>query len=566
MKTRVGDRFATQRLLAALLVACPTLALAAPPPPVPNAGSILRQDQSATPAAPTTTSPGLSVEQSGSSALPPSMPFLVSHIEITGNNRISTMRLHRLIAAAEGRHLTLSQLGELARRLTDYYHAHGYPLARAIIPAQTIRAGVVRFEIIEARYGKVGLDNHSRVGDRLLAATLAGLQSGAVVTGAQLDRALLLLSDIPGVNVDALLKPGTEVGTSDLQVATTTPSPVDGDVTADNAGDRYSGRARIGGTVNWLDPLHQGDILSVTGLTTGDSGMNYGRLDYAAIVDGEGTQLGAGYSTLDYRLSGSLSPLDAHGDAQDASVWTKQPFVRSRDVNLYGQLQYDYLQLNDEIGRDDSETPRHLDTMTASLAGNARDDLGAGGLDTWTASWTYGRVGFENAAAESADVQGADAQGTFSRWNASLGRLQTLGAHDALYLEAAGQWADRNLDSSQQMVIGGPESVRAYDGDALSADAGYQFTAELRHGFLTSWHGQWQAIAFLDDAHLRVDEKIFAPGPNTANLTGAGAGLSWVGPAQVQASLTVAAPIGGRPELAGDAASARAWLQASKSF
>ena len=566
MKTRVGDRLATQRLLAALLVACPTLALAAPPPPIPNAGSILRQDQSATPAAPAAASPGLSVEQSGNGALPASMPFLVSRIEITGNTRISTTRLHQLIAGAEGRRLTLSQLGALARRLTDYYHAHGYPLARAIIPAQTIRAGVIRFEIIEARYGKVALDNHSRVGDRLLEATLAGLQSGAVVAGAQLDRALLLLSDIPGVNVDALLRPGTEVGTSDLQVATTSPSPLSGDVTADNAGDRYSGRARVGGTLNWLDPLHQGDILSATGLTTGDSGTNYGRLDYAATLDGEGTQLGAGYSTLDYRLSGSLSPLDAHGDAQDASVWTKQPLVRSREMNLDGQLQYDYLQLNDEIGRDDSETPRHLNTLTASLAGNKRDGLGAGGLNTWTASWTYGRVGFENAAAESTDAQGVDAQGTFSRWNVSLGRLQTLGAHDAVYLEAAGQWANRNLDSSQQMVVGGPGSVRAYDVDALSGDAGYQFSAELRHSFLTSWHGQWQAIAFIDDAHLRVDEKVFAPGPNTASLTGAGAGLNWAGPAQVQASLTIAAPIGGRPELAGDAASARVWLQASKGF
>lgn len=566
MKRTVGERLAAQRLLAALLLACPALPALAAPPPIPSAGSILRENQPATPSAPAATSPGLSVEQPGSGALPPSGPFPVSKIEIEGNSRISTATLHALIAPAEGRRLTLPQLGALAQRLTDYYREQGYPLARAIIPAQTIRAGVVRFEIIEARYGKVSLDNRSSVNDRLLDATLAGLQGGAVVTGARLDRALLLLSDIPGVNVDALLRPGKEVGTSDLQVAATSPSPLNGAVTADDAGDRYSGRARVGGTLNWLDPLHQGDILSVSGLSTGDSGMNYGRLDYAAMLDGEGTQLGAGYSLLGYRLSGALSPLDAHGDARDASLWAKQPLIRSRDVNLYGQLQYDYLQLNDEIGRNDTQTPRHLNTLTTSLLGNVRDDLGGGGLDTWTASWTYGRVSFENAAANALDAAGADAQGAFSRWNVSVGRLQSLGAHDAVYLAAAGQWTNRNLDPSQQMVVGGPGSVRAYDVNALSGDAGYQVTAELRHSFFTSWHGRWQAIAFVDDAHLRVDQKIFAPGPNTANLTGAGAGLNWAGPAQVQAILTVAAPIGGRPELAGDAASARVWLQASKGF
>lgn len=565
MKRTVGERLATQRLLAALLLGFPALPVLAAPPPIPNAGSILRQNQSL-PAAPAPAPPGLSVEQTGANALPASVPFLVSRIEIEGNTRISTATLHALIAEAEGRHLTLPQLGALAQRLTDYYHAHGYPLARAIIPAQTIRAGVVRFEIIEARYGKVTLANHSLVKDRLLDATLAGLQSGAVVTGAQLDRALLLLSDIPGVSVDALLKPGLEVGTSDLQVAATSPPPLNGDVTADDSGDRYSGRARVGGTLNWLEPLHAGDILSVSGLSTGDSGMNYGRLDYAATLDGDGTQAGGGYSVLDYRLSGSLSPLDAHGDAQDASLWGKQPLIRSRDLNLYGQLQYDHLQLNDEIGRNDTQTPRRLNTLTTSLSGNVRDDLAGGGLDNWTAAWTYGRVSFENAAANAMDAAGADAQGAFSRWNVSLGRLQSLGARDAVYLGAAGQWTNRNLDPSQQMVVGGPGSVRAYDVNALSGDAGYQLTAELRHSFLTSWYGRWQAIAFLDDAHLRVDQKVFAPGPNTANLTGAGAGLNWTGPAQVQASLSVAAPIGGRPELAGDAASARVWLQASKGF
>ncbi|MGH8171174.1 MAG: hypothetical protein ACRETJ_11620, partial [Steroidobacteraceae bacterium] len=74
------------------------------------------------------------------------------------------------------------------------------------------------------------------------------------------------------------------------------------------------------------------------------------------------------------------------------------------------------------------------------------------------------------------------------------------------------------------------------------------------------------AIALVDEAHQRIDEKVYAECPNTSNLKSAWAGLSLAGPAQVQASLTAAAPIGGRPELAGDAASARAWLQVSKGF
>ncbi|MEO8628796.1 MAG: POTRA domain-containing protein [Betaproteobacteria bacterium] len=102
-------------------------------------------------------------------------------------------------------------MGELAARITDYYHSHGHPLARAIIPAQTIRSGIVRIDIIEARYGKIGLNNRSRVNDPLLEATLLPLQSGQGIRQAELDHALLLLSDTPSVVVAATFKPGAKL-------------------------------------------------------------------------------------------------------------------------------------------------------------------------------------------------------------------------------------------------------------------------------------------------------------------------------------------------------------------
>ena len=54
-----------------------------------------------------------------------------------------------LVADAEGRSLTLSRIEGLAKRITDYYHAHGYPLARAVIPPQTIEDGVVEIRVNE---------------------------------------------------------------------------------------------------------------------------------------------------------------------------------------------------------------------------------------------------------------------------------------------------------------------------------------------------------------------------------------------------------------------------------
>ena len=549
-----------------LVGVCPVVpVLAAAPPPPPNAGTILQQAQPTPPPAPASNNSGLSIEQAAPGSLPPSVPFQVSRIEIAGNTRITTETLHALVASGEGQRITLPELAALVGRITDYYHAQGYPLARAIVPAQTMHDGVVRIEVVEARYGRVSVNNQSRVRSGLLDATLDDLKGGTVVSQAQLDRSLLVLSDIPGLQVHATLRPGVEVGSSDLQVEARSAAPIAGNVTVDDSGDRYTGRARVGANVAVLEPFHQGDVLGLSVLSSG-SGMNYGRLSYDALLNGEGTRMGAGYSALHYRLGGNLSDLDAHGTAQDADVFLKQPLIRSRSLNLYAQIQYDHLKLNDDIGAGDSRDRRHLDHVTASLTGDLRDGLLAGAVNTWAASGTYGHVGFDDAQAEANDALAADTRGSFSKWNLSLARLQGLDVNDALYVELGGQWTHGNLDPSQQLVLGGPTSVRAYDVSAITGDTGWQLTTELRHTYPERWHGQWQTIAFVDDAHLTINKTVFAPGPNTASLNGAGVGLNWAGPDQWTAGVTVAAPFGSRPALLGSTSSVRVWAQISKGF
>jgi len=540
-------------------------ALAAAQATAPNAGSILQQITPVQPAAPSATGTGLKVLEEGTASLPPSAPFLVQKLQITGNTLFDTASLHALVADGEGKELILPQLGELVGRITRHYQSNGYPLARAIIPAQVIKAGIVRIEVIEARYGRVRFDNSSQASTSLLQATLASLQGGDVIAQAEMDRSLLLLSDIPGVVIAATLKPGEAVGSSDMLVNATPGPRITGNLVLDNNGNRYTGRARAGGTLHINNPMQHGDILNVSALTSG-SGLNYGRLVYESVLNGQGTRLGGSYSALDYELGDTLAPLNAHGNARTASLWAKHPFIRSRSVNLYGEMQYDQLRLRDRVDATGIRTDRHLDNWTISLIGDLRDGLLAGGVNIWNLRWTTGRVAFDDALALATDAATARSAGSFSKWQASFARLQTLGAQDALYLVISGQAANTNLDSSQKMSVGGPYSVRAYDIGALSGDTGYQATVELRHDLGQNWGGQWQAVAFVDSARLRVNQTTWGGGTNSATLSGAGLGLSWLGPQGVSVRAHVAAPIGSTPALLGTTNSVRAWMEIVKAI
>jgi hemolysin activation/secretion protein len=532
---------------------------------VPNAGTILQQQQPVQPPAPQQGRPALQVEPATASGMPASRPFTVKTIRIVGNTAFDTAILQRLVADAEGSTATLPQIEQLAARITAYYRDHGFPLSRAIVPAQTIADGQVVIQVVEARYGAVRLENSSKVSDPLLSATLAPLHPGQPIAGEALDRTLLLLSDVPGVAVEAVIKPGAEVGAADLVIATREKPTTFASVVLDNAGNRYIGRARAGATLYATNLLHVGDVVDAGVISTGN-GMTYGRLGYEALVSGQGTRVGLAYSRIRYDLQGDVEALDAYGTAGVASTWLKQPLLRGRQANLSAQLQYDDKRLRDRIGVTDTRTDRHLGNWVLSLYGDARDELFGGGVNAWSLGWTRGRIGFDDAQAALLDAATAQTRGSFSKWNANGSRLQRVGERDTLYLNLGVQWSDTNLDSAEKMTIGGPYTVRAYDIGAVSGDTGYTASAEWRRELGQVAAGSLQAIAFLDSARVKINRAAWTAGDNSARLSGAGVGLAWNGPDAWRASLSVATPIGAEPVSLGRQSSVRGWITASKAF
>jgi len=122
---------------AALLLALPLISGAADN--VPNAGSLLQtvppaQPQRATPEA--SALPALRADDPA--AMPDTRPFLVRQLRVEGNTVFDTATLQALLATMQDKRLTLPQIAQGIEAITTYYREAGYPLARTIIPAQTI--------------------------------------------------------------------------------------------------------------------------------------------------------------------------------------------------------------------------------------------------------------------------------------------------------------------------------------------------------------------------------------------------------------------------------------------
>lgn len=535
------------------------------PAGAPDAGSILQQLQPVKPALPSSSQPALQITPVDAGTLPQSLPFTVKTIRITGNTIFSTEELHALIAAQEGSKLTLAQLEELAARITSYYQDRGYPLSRAIIPAQTIKDGVIIIQVVEARYGKVQLNNSSTVDSSLLGKGLTTLESGRAIASTELDSTLLLLSDVPGVRVNAVLKPGAEVGTSDLDVIAVPGAAWAANLALDNYGNRYIGRTRLGGGFNIFNPFGRGDIISANLVTTGE-GMNYARVSYDTLLNGSGTRAGLAYSSVHYKLGDTARALDAHGTAGVSSAWLRQPLLRSRQANVYAQLQYDAKQLRDRIDVTDTRTDRKLDNLVLSFNGDVRDNLLGGGINIWSIGWTNGHVTFKDENARALDAVSARTSGSFSKWNGNFSRIQALAAKDTLYLNFTAQLAGSNLDSAEKMSVGGPYSVRAYDIGVLSADTGYFGSIEWRHDLGQFAAGRLQASAFVDSAHVKINHRPWGTADNSVTLSGTGLGLTWEGADLWRVTASAATRLGDRPANVGQQSSTHGWITVNKAF
>jgi len=550
--------------LSPLVLALATLPLAAFGQTIPNSGQILQQVEPREPTRPSV-EPSLNIESPSTPASTDATPFAVTRLDIEGNTAIPTATLHALIANGEGRTLTLTELNTLAQRITDYYRAHGYPLARAFIPAQALDSGTVQIRVVEAHYDKVQAVNHSRASDRLVDATLASLHAGTVVKRSTLDHSLLLLGELPGASPQATLKPGTTPGTSSLDVDVAVTPTVQGTVSLDDAGTRYTGRLRAGASVAINEPLHQGDQLNVDVLSAGH-GMRYGRLGYQFTLNGQGTRVGAAYSALAYDLGGPLRALDANGTAQVGSAWLTQPLLRTRNGRLDARLQFDHKQLRDTIGAATLNNDRHTDSATLSVVGQRADTWAGGGNNSATLGISHGSLNFEGAAAAAADAGSARTQGSYTHWNASLARLQNIVPGTRLYVSVSAQHGTGNLDSSEQFLLGGSDSVRGYGVASVAGDSGWIGTLELRHDLDWDCAGHCMGSVFVDHGELRINSDPWTTGPNHSQLSSAGVGFTWIGARQWQAQVQVAKPIGDQSLLTAKQPDARIWLWLLKGF
>jgi hemolysin activation/secretion protein len=479
--------------------------------------------------------------------------LLVKGFSFSGNTVISQAELEAHTQPYVGRPLTLLELEEVAANVTALYKQKGYTLATTYVPQQQIRFGVVTIAILEGRVGEISVTGNQHYSTEFIRGSFAQAMEDKVVRNVALERALLLLNEYPDLKVSALLEPGTSTGSTNVHVKAEDKLPIHATLDYNNYGSNKISRNRLGAGIQIGNVLFDGATLNINGIM-GDhpDQLLFQTLAYAVPIGVHGTKLVLSGSNGRFDVGAELAALQIHGTIKTYDISVTHPFIKTRFQTLMAEAGF-------------ASKDNRLFTL-GSLTGDDRVRIAKLGVNydrldlsgrTYVSLYGFQGLGELFGGMDDNALQ-TTRQGTdnrFTKATVNAGRIQSLGHEVLLVVRASGQATTGPIVVIEQMLLGGPDSVRGYQLGERFVDEGYTVSAETRVPFFPSVFGSTQAAVFIDHGAGRLRNP--QPGEqSSSSLTGTGAGLQTELPYfSTRLRFDVGFPIGPKPvggTIAGD--------------
>ncbi len=518
----------------------PASAQQAAHPPQPNLGrteryfDILESEQSrAKKPAPLPSAPG---PAAGGDTRP---LFRLAGVTIEGASALPRDAIAATYQPYLGKTVSQADLAAIAVRISDLYRAAGYHLSRAIVPPQDVKDGRIRIRVIEGRIVDIALKGE-RTAQFGLRSMLAPIAAENPSRRATLERALLLVNDLPGVRIadTAIEEIGAGSGRFRLVVTVVTWQNYTA-VSLDNRGTDAIGPLQSYFASSFNSSFVGGDTLGINLSTIPDKPieLGFGRLFYNAPVGNDGARIGfvgaygeqrpgdirAAIDTVDrsgtFDLRGSIVPLRS----RDQTLWLTAAFGAGEfyEDTMFGPNYRD-----------------HIRAVYLTADYQLHDRLN--GWNYWTAT---ARQGLPILGASDQDdplTSRSDGSGTFTKLALFYTRYQPLSDVWSVKFSFAGQLVSTALLASEEFYLGSPFG-RGFWGAEISGDNGVGGSLELRFDQVlkSDFLKGYQLYGYVD----RTEAWNFHSNGEGLSLTLAGAGVRLYLPYDLQLGIEGAVPL-----------------------
>lgn len=411
-------------------------------------------------------------------------------VELTGVTVYTQAELEPVYADKMGQAITLADVYGIATALTNKYRNEGYILTQVVVPPQTIEDGAVTLQVVEGFVSNISVEgDDAESAINLVERYAHGIDTDKALNVEDLERYLLMISDLPGVEARSILSPAAgQPGAADLRIIVSR-DPYDALLAVDNYGSRYLGPIQFSasGSLN----SYFGNNERITGQVVlapdpgtdseADLELGYFSVGYDQPITllGKGTTASLFASHTDTRPGFDLAPFEVEGISRYMSASLSHPFIRSRTQNLIGRLTFDWRQLESR-----SNVQNTLEDNIRAVRANANyeflDTLVGVGVNSIGLQASHGLDVFGASGEGDANMTRGSGDPQFWKLNADVRRLQRLTSDVNLLVAGSGQWTTDALLSSEEFGVGGVNFGRGYDPSEIIGDKGIAGKVELQ--------------------------------------------------------------------------------------
>ncbi|WP_158224640.1 ShlB/FhaC/HecB family hemolysin secretion/activation protein [Agaribacterium haliotis] len=395
-----------------------------------------------------------------------------------GDEHVGAIEVQRLVFLIRDqrrkRGVTLGMIEGVAAEITQFYRERGFILAKAYIPEQKVRDGVVTLTLLLGELGHVEVNNDGRVSEGLIQRAFKK-DIGKPVTAERLEEALYLVNDIPGLSARSVLSPGKQVGDTMLSVNVEDERWFSSNFRIDNHGSEETSKNRAYADLYVHNPSGLGDEVYLAILKTfNPDNSTYGALRYSSFWGLPRLRTSVGVSTNEFVsrlfLSGAETPLfTGESEVKDASVeWV---IDRRRVKNISAGFKYANIETT-------------LDTFfeTVTLVDQATAMLNFDVLNEKRRQLYRGQLAVHNVKSEFedfGDLIHIDVNMlNFDLSSLMFAKIPFTEIETRLLLRAAGQYAGERTSSVVQMSLTGEGRARVFSINGMQADDGLYFGAD----------------------------------------------------------------------------------------
>ena len=516
------------------LVFIPSFAQAQVPPGGIDAGALQQglEKQLPSPSPLALPEPGPREQTRSSESAQSEVRFEVKSFVLEGVSILPEGTVQAVLKSWIDRPVNFDDLQKACDAVVDLYRKNGYTV-QAILPPQKIANGVVKILVTEAKLSSVFVDTpkgETRFSKETAAEYITYANPiGEPLNTRAIERALIILNETPGVMVSSQLEPGQKDGETALRLQLTQPQWYQGKVEANNYGSRSTGANQGVIALTAVNPTGIGDSASVNGVYS--EGSQYVQGAYSLPGSKDGLRLGLSGTFLNYKnvSNYATSTGGGYGDAWTTGVSAAYPLVRQQGTNVNVTANYDVKSYTNKnmltLGTVSAYT---INNASLGLSGNHYDTFGGGGVSAGSATLVLGNL---DISATSQANYGQYTPQSFTKFTFAGNRTQQLseGGATTAFVSISGQLASVNLNSAEQIYMGGPYAVRAYPVAQGGGSQGGIGTFELRQQFPE----RIMASVFFDAGVVQqyknpyTDWQGATNANNTYSLMGAGMGVKW---------------------------------------